>query len=87
RDDPGPDFSPDVPVQCAHMSGRGPDLHRHTANAAAGRIKLHPGAGSGEYGDDHVRFGLFENEHCTRQALRGINGMLRRGVRTGEDTA
>ena len=31
----------------------------------------------GEYGDDHVRFGLIENEHRTRQAVRGIREMFR----------
>jgi alanine-synthesizing transaminase len=28
--------------------------------------------GFGEYGDDYVRFALIENEHRTRQAVRGI---------------
>ena len=37
-----------------------------------------PGIGFGEYGDDHVRFSLIENEQRTRQAVRGIREMLRR---------
>ncbi len=37
-----------------------------------------PGIGFGEFGDDYVRFGLIENEHRTRQAVRGIRDMLRR---------
>ncbi len=44
------------------------------------KVAASPGIGFGEYGDDHVRFGLIENEHRTRQAVRGIRQMLRRGV-------
>lgn len=40
-------------------------------------VAVSPGIGFGDYGDDHVRFGLIENEHRTRQALRGIKRMLR----------
>ncbi len=40
-------------------------------------VAVSPGIGFGEYGDDHVRFALIENEHRTRQAVRGIRGMLR----------
>jgi len=47
------------------------------------RVAVSPGVGFGSYGDDHVRFGLIENEHRTRQALRGIKEMFRRdGVLT-----
>ncbi|HHI92490.1 MAG TPA: alanine transaminase [Gammaproteobacteria bacterium] len=41
------------------------------------KVAVSPGIGFGEYGDDHVRFGLIENEHRTRQALRGIRDMFR----------
>ncbi len=41
------------------------------------KVAVSPGIGFGEYGDDHVRFSLIENEHRTRQALRGIRDMLR----------
>jgi len=40
-------------------------------------VAVSPGIGFGDYGDDHVRFGLMENEHRTRQAVRGIRRMLR----------
>jgi len=36
------------------------------------RVSVSPGIGFGEYGDDYVRFALIENEHRTRQAVRGI---------------
>ena len=42
------------------------------------QVAVSPGVGFGEFGDDHVRFSLIENEHRTRQAIRGIRNMLRR---------
>jgi alanine-synthesizing transaminase len=41
------------------------------------KVAVSPGIGFGEYGDDHVRFGLIENEHRTRQAIRGIRDMFK----------
>lgn len=41
------------------------------------KVAVSPGIGFGQYGDTHVRFSLIENEHRTRQALRGIKKMLR----------
>jgi len=41
------------------------------------KVAVSPGIGFGDYGDDHVRFGLIENEHRTRQAIRGIRNMFR----------
>ena len=41
------------------------------------RVAVSPGIGFGQYGDDHVRFGLIENEHRTRQAVRGIKKLFR----------
>jgi alanine-synthesizing transaminase len=40
------------------------------------RVAVSPGIGFGEYGDEFVRFSLVENEHRTRQAVRGIRGIL-----------
>ena len=45
---------------------------------AEARVAVSPGIGFGEYGDDHVRFGLIENEQRTRQAVRGIREMFRK---------
>jgi len=42
-------------------------------------VAVSPGIGFGEYGDEYVRFGLIENEHRTRQAIRSIKHMLKRG--------
>ncbi|WP_258188814.1 alanine transaminase [Stutzerimonas stutzeri] len=41
------------------------------------KVAVSPGIGFGEYGDDHVRFALIENQSRIRQALRGIRSMLR----------
>jgi alanine-synthesizing transaminase len=41
------------------------------------KVAVSPGIGFGEHGDSHVRFGLIENEHRTRQAVRGIRDMFR----------
>ena len=42
------------------------------------KVAVSPGIGFGDYGDDHVRFGLIENEHRTRQAVRGIREMFKK---------
>jgi len=42
------------------------------------KVAVAPGVAFGDLGDDHVRFGLIENEHRTRQAVRGIRDMFRR---------
>ncbi len=36
------------------------------------KVAVSPGLGFGEYGDDHVRFALVENEMRIKQAIRGI---------------
>jgi len=41
------------------------------------KVSVSPGIGFGDYGDDHVRFALIENENRIRQAVRGIKAMLR----------
>ena len=41
------------------------------------KVAVSPGIGFGEYGDDHVRFSLIENEHRTRQAIRSIKQMFK----------
>src|SRR4030095_3498807 len=48
------------------------------------KVAVSPGIGFGEYGDDYVRFALIENEHRTRQAIRGIKKAL--GATLGEAT-
>tara|TARA_A100000164_G_scaffold155527_1_gene138058 strand:- start:206 stop:1093 length:888 start_codon:yes stop_codon:yes gene_type:complete len=40
------------------------------------QVAVSPGAGFGIDGDNYVRFSLIENEHRTRQAVRGIKNFL-----------
>lgn len=42
------------------------------------KVAVSPGIGFGDYGDDYVRFGLIENAHRTRQAVRGIRQMFKK---------
>lgn len=41
------------------------------------KVAVSPGVGFGEHGEGFVRFGLIENEHRTRQAIRNIRRMIR----------
>ncbi len=42
------------------------------------KVAVSPGVGFGQFGDDHVRFALVENEHRILQAVHGIRDMMRR---------
>ena len=71
-----------------------PEQYRHLGSLefskkllAEAKVAVSPGVGFGSYGDDHVRFGLIENEHRTRQALRGIRDMFRHDRKQEEITA
>ena len=62
-----------------------PESYRHLGSLefskkllAEAKVAVSPGIGFGDYGDDFVRFGLIENEHRTRQAIRGIRDMFRK---------
>jgi len=63
-----------IPEQYRHMGS----LEFSKKLLKDAKVAVSPGIGFGEHGDDHVRFGLIENEHRTRQAIRGIREMLRR---------
>ena len=43
------------------------------------KTAVSPGIGFGDYGDNHDRFSLIENEERTRQALRGMKAMFAKG--------
>jgi alanine-synthesizing transaminase len=45
-----------------------------------GKVAVSPGVGFGEGGDEYVRFALIENEHRTRQAVRGMRRALGDGL-------
>jgi alanine-synthesizing transaminase len=42
------------------------------------KVAVSPGVGFGDYGDDHVRIALIENESRSRQAIRGVKEMFRK---------
>jgi alanine-synthesizing transaminase len=42
------------------------------------KVAVAPGIGFGDYGDDHVRIALIENDHRLRQAVRGVRDMFRK---------
>jgi alanine-synthesizing transaminase len=42
------------------------------------KVAVSPGVGFGQYGDEHVRFALVENEHRIQQGVAGIRDMIRR---------
>jgi alanine-synthesizing transaminase len=48
------------------------------------KVAVSPGVGFGQYGDEHVRFALVENEHRIQQAVAGIREMFRK---SGGDAA
>lgn len=51
------------------------EFSKHVLREA--RVAVSPGVGFGQYGDDHVRFSLVENEHRIQQAVAGIREMMR----------
>ena len=64
-----------------------PEAFRHLGSVEFSKLLLQEasvavstGIGFGEYGEGYVRFGLIENEHRTRQAIRGIKKVLRQGA-------
>jgi len=62
-----------IPAQFEHLGSL--EFSKQLLKEA--RVAVSPGVGFGQYGDDHVRFALIENEHRTRQALRGIRKMFK----------
>jgi alanine-synthesizing transaminase len=64
-----------------------PEAYRHLGSLefsklllTEAKVAVSPGIGFGDYGDQHVRFALIENEERTRQALRGIRQMFAKGA-------
>ena len=68
-----------IPEQYRHMGS----LEFSKKLLEDAKVAVSPGIGFGEYGDDHVRFSLIENEHRSRQAIRGIRDMFRKDEKAG----
>ncbi len=73
-----------LPRATMFVWARIPDPFRHMGSLEfsklllrEGKVAVSPGIGFGEGGDEFVRFALVENEHRTRQALRGIRKVLK----------
>jgi len=75
----------DVPSPSASMFAWAPipERYRHMGSLEFSKFLLReakvavaPGLGFGEYGDEHVRIALVENEHRIRQAVRNIRKAL-----------
>ncbi|MEK7207794.1 MAG: aminotransferase class I/II-fold pyridoxal phosphate-dependent enzyme, partial [Pseudomonadota bacterium] len=74
----------DKPKATMFVWARIPEPYRHMGSLEFSKkllidakVAVSPGIGFGEYGDEYVRFGLIENEHRTRQAIRSIREMFR----------
>uniref|UniRef100_UPI0032B24C6F aminotransferase class I/II-fold pyridoxal phosphate-dependent enzyme n=1 Tax=uncultured Abyssibacter sp. TaxID=2320202 RepID=UPI0032B24C6F len=77
----------DRPKATMFVWGRIPEAYRHLGSLefsklllTEAKVAVSPGIGFGHHGDEYVRFGLIENEHRTRQAVRGIRKLLREGT-------
>ena len=75
----------DVPKASMYIWAKIPEAYQKMGSLefakkllAEAKVAVSPGIGFGEYGDDHVRFALIENEERTRQAIRGIKDMFRK---------
>jgi alanine-synthesizing transaminase len=75
----------EVPRASMYIWAKIPELYAKEGSVAfakrlieQAKIAVAPGVGFGDYGDDHVRIALIENEHRLRQAVRGIRDMFRK---------
>lgn len=75
----------EIPKASMYIWAKIPEPYQHLGSLefakrvlAEAKVAVSPGIGFGEYGDDHVRFALIENEARTRQAVRGIKQMFRK---------
>ena len=74
----------DIPKASMYVWARIPDAYKELGSLeftkklmAQAKVSVSPGIGFGEFGDQHVRFAMIENESRTRQAIRGIKQMFR----------
>src|SRR6266852_7417839 len=78
----------DIPKASMYVWARIPDAYKALGSLeftkkllAQAKVSVSPGIGFGEFGDEHVRFAMIENENRTRQAIRGIKQMFRDDAR------
>ena len=75
----------DIPKAAMYIWAKIPEAYKHLGSLefskrllTDAKLAAAPGVGFGEYGDDHVRLALIENEARIRQATRGIKDMFRK---------
>lgn len=75
----------DIPKAAMFIWAKIPEAYKHLGSLefskrllTDAKLAAAPGVGFGEYGDDHVRLALIENEARIRQATRGIKDMFRK---------
>src|SRR3954471_12447920 len=75
----------DIPKATMYVWAQIPNAYRQLGSLAFGKkllvdagVAVAAGIGFGQYGDDHVRFSMIENEARTRQAIRGLKEMFRK---------
>jgi len=61
-----------IPPELAHLGS----IEFSKLLLSEAKVAVAPGIGFGEHGDEHVRIGLVENVHRTRQAIRNIKAFL-----------
>jgi len=73
-----------TPKASMYVWAKIPELYREQGSLeftkqllSRAKVSVSPGIGFGDYGDDHVRFAMIENEARSRQAVRGIKQMFR----------
>lgn len=78
-------WSVERPKATMFVWARIPEQYRHMGSLEfakklliEAKVAVSPGIGFGDYGDEYVRIALIENEHRTRQAIRGIKKMLQK---------
>ncbi|MDG2203364.1 MAG: alanine transaminase [Burkholderiales bacterium] len=75
----------EIPKAAMYIWAKIPEAYKHLGSLefskrllTDAKLAAAPGVGFGEYGDDHVRLALIENEARIRQATRGIKDMFRK---------
>ena len=75
----------DMPLATLYLWAEIPDYYKNLGSLEfskkllkEAKVATSPGVGFGEYGDNHLRFALIENEQRIRQAVRGIKEMFKK---------
>lgn len=75
----------DYPKATMFVWAKIPEHYRHMGSLEFAKylmkeaqVAVAPGVGFGKLGDDFVRFGLIENDHRTRQALKNLKALFKK---------